>query len=130
MVGVAMTDEYGVDLIGGDSPQEAWDSGVAEVQKQPEPVVLDEVSAACVARRRPCPARAENAEPHSGNANGEGRDPGNPEPRPFASGQDFFRAKSLVVVAPFTILTLAVWGWKPSLATISCSGLLRVSSHS
>src|SRR5512142_2881472 len=61
---MAMADEHGVDLFRGDPRQEPWDGRVAEVEKKPEPVVLDEETAARLAGRRPCTAPAENREPH------------------------------------------------------------------
>lgn len=59
------------------------------------------------------------------------------EPAPFRSVSPrssavlyfLLRVKSLVTADFFLIFTVATVGWKPSLATMTVSGLLRTSSH-
>ena len=63
-----MTDEYGIDLFCGNSTQQPRYGRIAEVEKKPESVMLDEESTARLARRRPCTAGTENGESHSRNA--------------------------------------------------------------
>src|SRR5690242_18764505 len=62
---MSMADDDRVDLVGRDMLQQPRHRRVADVEHQAEPVVFDEVSAACLARFGPGPARAENGESHS-----------------------------------------------------------------
>ena len=59
-----MTDENRVDLVRSDPLQQPRHSRIAEVDDQPEPVILNEVAAACLSCRRPCAASAENGKSH------------------------------------------------------------------
>ena len=52
MVRVAVTDEHGVDRLGGHDPEEPRDDRVARIDEQPEPVMLDEVATAGTPGRR------------------------------------------------------------------------------
>jgi hypothetical protein len=56
MVGVAVTDEHGVDLIG----REARDDRVSGVDQEAESVVLQKIAAARLSGRRPRTAGTEN----------------------------------------------------------------------
>ena len=66
MVGMSVTDEHRIDLVGVELFQQSRQRRVTGVDEQPEPVVLDEVPAARLARRRPRAAPAENRQPHPG----------------------------------------------------------------
>ena len=52
VVRVAVTDEHGVDRLGGHDPEEPRDDRVPRIDEQAEPVMLDEVATAGTPGRR------------------------------------------------------------------------------
>ena len=61
---MTVTDEHGVDRLGGHDPEEPRDDRVARIDEQPEPVVLDEVATAGTAGRRKSAGATEDGESH------------------------------------------------------------------
>ncbi|GIH75537.1 hypothetical protein Plo01_19660 [Planobispora longispora] len=64
MVGVSMADPYRVHPFGRHMLEQAGEGGVTEVQEHPEPVVLDEVTAARLTGRRPRPTGSQHGDLH------------------------------------------------------------------
>src|SRR5207247_8833181 len=65
-----VTNEHRVDLTGGDPFQQPRHDRLANVNQQPEPVMLTEVAAARLARLRPAAATAEHCQPHPKDSTG------------------------------------------------------------
>ena len=64
MVRVTVTDEHGVDRLGGHDPEEQRDDRIPRIDEQAEPVVLDQVTAAGTAGTRKPAGAAEDGESH------------------------------------------------------------------
>jgi len=64
MIGMPVADKDRVDLVGGHPFQQSRHRRITGIDKQPETIVLDEITAAREARLRPRSARAQNRQPH------------------------------------------------------------------
>ncbi len=68
MVGVAVADEHGIDLLGQEEPEQPGQHRVARIDQQPESVVLEQIAAAGFVRRGPRAAAADDAQFHGQSA--------------------------------------------------------------
>jgi hypothetical protein len=69
MVRMTVTYKYRVDLIRSHPFQQPWHGRIADIDEQPEAVMLAEITTARPARLRPGTIRSQNGEPYHGDCN-------------------------------------------------------------